>query len=132
MESRLGARNCFPTAYLHEPNFLESIKERTRWMLGQELVDYIANQETPTVVRFHERLDEKFFECLVEYTIIVDLRQVEMMQVKMLDLPPFEFITRTPNENIVIEWQCSYCGQVNLVIENLECRKCGAPRKVMR
>jgi hypothetical protein len=132
MESRLGVRNCFPVEYLHDLGFLDNIKKRTRWKLGQELVDYIAGQNNPTVVRFHERLDERFFNGLVEYTIIVDLIQVKMMQVQMLELPPFEFISKTPDERIVVEWQCSYCGQVNLVIENLECRKCGAPRKVMR
>ena len=129
-ETRLGARNCFPLEYLHEPGYLDHMKEQTRCKLGQELVGYIIDQTSPTVVRISESLND-FDLFLSEYKLIVDLSQLQMMQVRMMELPPFEFVSRTADERIVIEWQCGYCGQVNLVTEHLECRKCGVPRKVI-
>ena len=130
-ESRLGARTCFPSDYLTEDGFVDGIKKRTRWKIGEELVGYIAEQTTPVVVRIYEQLDN-FDLFMSEFKIIVDLNNVEMMHVRMLELPPFEFVSRTADERVVIEWQCGYCGQVNLIEKHLECRKCGAPRKAVR
>lgn len=111
---------------------VEYTREEMRYQLSREVFDHIASRSNPVTVRITEKLENGnyTFENYVNVILIADLQDVEQM--KSFYLPSFEFITRTYEDKPIMEWQCSYCGQVNLVIENLECRKCSAPRKVLR
>ena len=133
-EARLGCRTFYPIEYRDEPGFMERIKEQVRYKLGGELIANIASRTNPTVARLIEKdipAPGYFHNHQGSYEIIVDLAEVEMMRVRMAELPEFEFVSRSVINAPVVEWQCGYCGQVNMVTEHLECRKCGAPRKAL-
>ena len=117
--------------YVDNPKFMEHHRLRLRQQLGLEIFNHVVIRPNPVTVRIVERIERRDYEYGFVLSYIADLQNVETMKNFMLDLPPFEFISYgkpTP----VVEWQCLYCGQCNLVIENLECRKCGAPRKPIR
>ena len=103
------------------------------WELGKHIVDHIASRATPVVVRFHQTVEDDWCNYARGkiIRIIVDFRDVEKMRAIEFEMPPFDFISRA-TKRAIIEWQCAYCGMVNLVVEHLECRKCGAPRRIMR
>ena len=119
---------------MHERSeeMMKFIKRDMRRMIGDELIEQIENSPTPVIVRLHWE-DDKFRDAWSQsISLIADLQQVEMMKVRMMELPPFEFVSHASVGHPVIEWQCDYCGQVNEISKHLECRKCGAPRKVLR
>jgi len=134
-ESRLGAKAVYPAEYETDPGFIKMIKESTMHKLGLAIIENIISKENPTVVRLIEKTIPNygwFSNNQLSYEIIADLSEVEMMHVRMAELPPFEFASRGIENKVIIEWQCGYCGQINIIEEHLECRKCGAPRKAMR
>lgn len=139
---RLGAQQYIHRYVFDDPDtqrrIIRDAQRSIREQLGRELVDQLVVKEHPTVVR----IVEKWMDNYEVYTIALpdvilqiyaDLVDVEVMQVRTMELPPFEFSYRvSPQHPLIIEWQCGYCGQTNLVEKHLECRKCGAPRKPLR
>jgi len=114
-------------------------RKSLRRQVGDELVPYLLYANGSVTLRMVERSQEiygdgYFLGKALELSIITDIYPVAVREMVIAPpLPPFEFISLGPTgEKPVIEWQCSFCGMVNLVEEHLECRKCGGPRKVMR
>lgn len=133
-EGRLGIQQTIPEWMIaRSPGAISRTIQMMRMELGQHIIDHIASRKNPVVVRLNETMEDNWYDssrgqCI---KIIADLRDVEMMRVAEYELPPFDFISHA-SRFPVVEWQCNYCGQVNLIVEHLECRKCGAPRRAMR
>ena len=135
-EVRLGiATRINDVELVANSDYLDYVVEKSKRSIGFEIAKLLADSDVPMVFRWHESLQDHFnahgLGRGLEYRIICDHRPVEAMHVKELYLEPFEFKFRDGRQQS-IEWQCDYCSQVNLVDEHLECRKCGAPRKVIR
>jgi len=136
-EARLGIRTVIYDRGLSSDEFQRYLgweKDRAKHQMGEKIIEHLIDLKTPCVVRINEQLQPNYNsmgEKHLIYSLIADFNPVEMMHVRMMELPPFEFVAPYL-EKQTIEWQCDYCGQVNLVAEHLECRKCGAPRKAMK
>ncbi len=109
------------------------IKRRMSAELGLKLIEELSAAITPMVVRlvWQEEDDWHDWPGGKVFRLIAQMNPVHSMEIQELRLPPFEFVSYPEPHRAVIEWQCSWCGQVNL-IEQLECRRCGGPRKVLR
>ena len=133
-EGRLGVQVLIPYEMMYRDDrsgIIDHARERLRHQIGIPLIDHISNRSNPVTVRIAETCERDDFRHSYRVALIVDLCDVIVMRNTIYELPPFEFYT--PLGKIpVLEWQCIYCGQVSLVVEHLECRKCGAPRKVLR
>lgn len=115
----------------HREMFLVSTRLKLRQQLGLEIFNHIVIRPNPVRVRIVERLERQDWDHSFTLSYIAELQNVEMIKNFMLEMPPFEFMSYG-SLIPVIEWQCMYCGQTNLVKDNLECRKCSAPRKPIR
>ncbi len=107
-------------------------KDKLFRQVGEALIGELVNQgpvvlDTKMVVE-PDIINPSDIRC----SIICDLSSVEHCQTYLMhDVPPIH-LTARPVEKPVIEWQCGYCGQINLLDAHLECRRCGAPRRPMR
>jgi len=132
-QARLGVQE-FIAEYIvkKHPDAVERSMRELEALIGRELARELVSRACPVVVRTNfdsEFQHDAYGHSMLRISLICDLRNVETMQYREMKLPPFEF-TRTDNK--VIEWQCGYCGSVNIVADHLDCRKCGAPRLPMR
>jgi len=111
--------------------------QRMRRDLGECLLEALEDDiKKPAVIRLKRREYELETDpSLLRIELIADVMPTEVMTVRITDLQSAEW-SYPPyprgSERLPIEWQCAYCGQVNSVIEHLDCRKCGAPRIPMR
>ena len=133
-EGRLGIQQIIPEfAFINHPEWIAATTERLHYEIGVHVINHIVSRVNPVVIRFHQTIEDDLRDYARNkiIRIIIDLHDVEKMRIVELDMPPFDFISRA-GEKAIVEWQCNYCGTVNLVVEHLECRKCGAPRRRMR
>ena len=109
------------------------IKERMRSELGQLLLRIIEEEyTTPAVVDLKWETHEAITDPdLYKIALVAHMQPVRTMEAVLLETPAWAY-PRDDGHSTPIEWQCSYCGQVNLVKEHLECRRCGGPRKPIR
>ena len=129
-QARLGIRVDIDLwLYNENKEYLAYAIKNAKHKMSCEIVSILSESKTPIVFRWMEKLDTEYAFDKHVYTIICEHRPVDVMELKMYEMPPFEFIA---TEHNIIEWQCDHCGQVSLVEKHLECRKCGAPRRVMR
>lgn len=111
--------------------YLEHIKRSMRGKLGDELVQVLEDFQKPVTVRL--TWQEKSYPLVLEGFEIALIADIEPVEVMHIIIPEMHFTYTAFREGapIPVEWQCGYCGQTNL-IDNLDCRKCGAPRKPLR
>ena len=119
-----------------EPQYGEAARRRMRAQIGDAIVEFAEQSKSPVAFELKWQAHTEPSDWDWRYRLILTARimPVEVIQMTMPLLEPAEWtyarLDRTAH--IPIEWQCGYCGQVNLLDQHLECRKCGAPRKVMR
>lgn len=141
---RYGSRIVIPMEQLYSipassaNGYIESIKNRLRQEVGATFFREIESLGGQGMIKteFRERRStEEFEHHIFEFSILYSPAQFVMDYHVPFDfLPnytPYK-LSKPTLDKIPIEWQCGHCGQVNLVEEHLECRKCGAPRRVMR
>ncbi len=132
-EGRLGIQQTISNFIIEEhPEAIARTIRMLHMELGQHIIDHIISRKNPVVVRLNQSIEDNYYDCFGKVIrIIADFRDVDTMKIVEYELPPFDFVSRA-TRFMVIEWQCAYCGMINLVVEHLECRKCGAPRRIMR
>ncbi|HMN10974.1 MAG TPA: hypothetical protein PKD55_01465 [Bellilinea sp.] len=130
----MGVKQSIPSYMLAEHSQAFDLEKymlnRLNREMSLQLMEELLSADGPVTVRLTYQSTKSYEHGGIDLMMIADLVPAQTMQVMIAELPPFEFIA--PWREKTVEWQCGYCGQVNLVEEHLDCRKCGAPRRVMR
>jgi len=115
-------------------NYLTRIREQMRGELGRHLLRIIEEEyRTPAIIDLTWETHEAITDPdLYRIALVAHMQPAQMMEAVLLETPTWAYPRYYQDRPVPIEWQCSYCGQVNLVEKHLECRKCGGPRKPIR
>lgn len=107
--------------------YLENIKQKMRAQLGDVVLDIIEKSKLATVVKLTWQVSDSSDGLDYQIALVANLNQVDSLRIGTREFMPLGY-KMLDNDSLVIEWQCDACSQVNIIAENQECKRCGAPR----
>lgn len=111
--------------------YLENIKHRMRTDLGTVVLEAIEKNKTAMVIKLTWQVSDSQDGLDYQLALVANMNQVDSIRIGTREFMPLTY-KMLDNADLLIEWQCDACGQVNVVDKNTECKRCGTPRVIVK